>query len=72
MRFAQAWEILYALTKGLLDLLTSDESENFKREFPKLVQSAYPDLYDKLRSTKEFPDDLKAQVDECLKKYFKK
>jgi len=61
---------LYALNTGVLDKLEIVEIDKFKSEFIKLVQETSPEILKKLRETKELSNDIKENLNRCLKQYF--
>lgn len=62
--------ILYALNKGLLDSLTTEQIKKFKAEFFQFVSSSAPELIQSLRKEKKLTQEMRAQIDQKLLNYF--
>lgn len=61
---------LYALNKGLLDLLTVEQIKKFKGEFFRFVSSTAPELVQSLRKEKKLTQEIKEGIGQKLKDYF--
>ncbi len=62
---------LYELEKGTLRELSKEKRKIFREEIILFVNKRYPQLCTLLRSTRELSNNLKDQLDECLKAYLK-
>lgn len=62
---------LYALNKGILDNLSSNQIRQFKQEISSFIAQRYPGFHSKVRNTKELSDDLRQELEDCLKEYVK-
>jgi proton translocating ATP synthase, F1 alpha subunit len=62
---------LYALSKGMLDNLSSPQIKRFKEDILAFINKQFPECCPKMRATKELSDDIKANFDAALKEYFK-
>jgi len=62
---------LHALNQGMLDSLSASQIRDFKKGILAFILKRYPQFSDTLRNTKEFSEDVKAQVVEGLKMYLK-
>lgn len=62
---------LYALNKGVLDNLSSNQLKQFRQEIALFVNKLCPEFFPQIRSTQELSDELKNKLDECLKDYLK-
>lgn len=62
---------LYALSKGILDTLSTAQIRQFKNEIPAFIQKNYPEYYALLRESKELNDEMKARLEQALKDYLK-
>ncbi len=60
---------LYALDKGLLPKLSPEQIARFRKEVMAFIKKQCPDFAVKLRATKELGDDLKEDLERCLKEY---
>ena len=60
---------LYALEKGLLAQLSEDQIRQFKREIMPFIKKQAPDFAVKLRETRAMGEDLKNDLERCLKEY---
>lgn len=60
---------LYALRRGVLDELSSEQIRTFKREFGPAVRSWMPSLIADIRKEKALAPQIKHGLDECLKRY---
>lgn len=63
---------LYALSKGVLDNLSTDQLKLFKAEIFSFINERYQDCCVKMRGTKEMSDDIKGKFDAAFKEYFEK
>ncbi|MFH1045543.1 MAG: F0F1 ATP synthase subunit alpha [Candidatus Omnitrophota bacterium] len=61
---------LLALNKGLLDELSAEQVDKFKKEIFAAVEQAHPEVISDLRSTHDLSDANKVKLEECLKSYF--
>ena len=61
---------LYALTKGLLDNLSSVQIKQFRQLILPFFNKTRSDFSAKLRETKELSEELKKKLEEGLKEYF--
>ena len=62
---------LYALNKGVLDNLSSNQLKQFRQEIALFVNKLCPEFFSQIRSTQELSDELKNKLDERLKDYLK-
>ncbi|KPK96468.1 MAG: hypothetical protein AMJ95_14120 [Omnitrophica WOR_2 bacterium SM23_72] len=62
---------LYALSQGILDILSTSQLKRFKAEVPIFVQKHYPEFASTLRKSKELTDDMKGKLEQVLKDYLK-
>jgi F-type H+-transporting ATPase subunit alpha len=62
--------VLYALNKGLLDSLTTEQIKKFKTEFFPFAFSKAPELIQSLRKEKKLTQEIKEGIDQMLKDYF--
>jgi F-type H+-transporting ATPase subunit alpha len=62
---------LYALSKGMLDNLTSMKVKEFKRVILNFVNMQYPEYSGVIRETKELSDGVKQKLEQVLQEYFK-
>jgi F-type H+-transporting ATPase subunit alpha len=62
---------LYALSRGILDNLSVNQTRQFKQEIPSFVNKRYSEFSSQIRNTRELNDDLKAKLEESLKEYLK-
>lgn len=63
--------LLYALSRGVLDILAKDEIDNFKMSISKFAIERFPAFIKKLSQEKELTPEVKKDLDECLAKFFK-
>ena len=61
--------ILYAGTKGFLDEFPADMVAKYESGMYKFIEDRYPQLFEGLKETKEWTDDLKKVADEALAAY---
>lgn len=61
---------LYALSRRLLDNLSSGQIKKFKGEFFLFIQKQYPDFVAQVRASQALSEENKQKLEECLKKYF--
>ncbi|MFA5149149.1 MAG: F0F1 ATP synthase subunit alpha [Candidatus Omnitrophota bacterium] len=64
--------LLYALRKGVLDVLSRPEIEDFKRRITDFVSAAYPGLFDELSEKKDLSPEVKKQLNDCIVAFFRK
>jgi F-type H+-transporting ATPase subunit alpha len=62
---------LYSLNRGVLDTLSSSQIRQLRREIPAWIRKRVPDFFEKIRSTCELDDALKAKLEECLQSYLR-
>ncbi len=60
---------LYALSRGILDTLSSNQIKQFKREIMAFVVNKMPDLCKEIRGTLELSDGMKTGLETVLKEY---
>ncbi len=60
---------LFALQRGMLDILSPAQLRQFKREFGSVVRQAAPQLVTELRSKKVLTPQMKQMLEECLTRY---
>lgn len=61
---------LYTLSKGILDILSVEQIEEFKKTICGFIKGKNPNFFSELRSKKELTDQLKEQLESSLKEYF--
>ncbi len=61
---------LFALNKGVLDLLSQDQLKMFKEDFYQYLLNTEPDLLKSLRKEKKITDPIKERLNIKLKEYF--
>ena len=64
--------MLYALNKGILDLLSSEQLKEFKSGFYSFVLSSAPELIQSLRTEKSLTQEGKEKLNQKLKEYFER
>ncbi len=62
--------LLFALSAGVLDSLSSADFQRFKQEFPALVRRDYPGVWNAIRSTKTLDKENGEKIYEAMKRYF--
>jgi len=62
--------LLYALSLGILDDLSTTEIKRFKEEYFERVRGWDPDLISQLREGKELKDETIEKMRKCLQRYF--
>jgi len=62
---------LYALNKGLLDNLSTQQIHKFKNEILNFAETLYSDFSKKLREVKELTPEIKDRTEKVLEEYFK-
>jgi len=60
---------LYALSKGMLDSLSSAQIKRFKEEILAFTEKAYPGFSSTLRKSQSLDDEIRGKIDACLKGY---
>ena len=60
---------LYALNKGVLDGLSSNQTKQFRKDILVFMQKRHPGFCPGIRETKELTDDLKENIEDVLKVY---
>lgn len=63
--------LFYALGQGVLDVLSDDKIEHFKKSIFHFTQSNFPDLPKKLDEGKELTDSDKKKLNDCIVRFFK-
>ncbi|MBI4357684.1 MAG: F0F1 ATP synthase subunit alpha [Candidatus Omnitrophica bacterium] len=71
MAIEQQIVFLYALNKGVLDHLTTDQIKRFKEEIYPFIQTHDPELLSALRKDKKLTDKMKEKFDQLLEAYAK-
>ncbi|MCM8792597.1 MAG: F0F1 ATP synthase subunit alpha [Candidatus Omnitrophica bacterium] len=61
---------LYALNKGLLDDLSTNQIKKFKKEIFNFINKNYPVFFESLRATQQLTAEMKQQLDGGLRRYF--
>ncbi|MGE5197135.1 MAG: F0F1 ATP synthase subunit alpha [Deltaproteobacteria bacterium] len=61
---------LYALSKGVLDTLSSVQIRQFRQEIFNFINSKHPQLFTEVRKTRDLSDEQKAILEDALKEYF--
>ncbi|MBI1977444.1 MAG: F0F1 ATP synthase subunit alpha [Candidatus Omnitrophica bacterium] len=61
--------ILYALNKGILDLLSEEQIKQFKQEFYSFVLASEPGLIQLLRKERALTQEMKDKLNQKLKEY---
>jgi F-type H+-transporting ATPase subunit alpha len=62
---------LYALTRGILDNLSSSQIRQFKQEILAFTEKSYPGFTQELRAGQSLNDEIKQKLEACLKEYLK-
>ena len=62
---------LYALQKGILDVLSTTQIKQFRQEISAFIQKRYSEFFNKVRQTQDLDDELKKQLDDSLQVYVK-
>jgi F-type H+/Na+-transporting ATPase subunit alpha len=62
---------LYALSRGMLDVLSTAQVRQFKEEISFFVHKQDPEYFTSLRETKELSDEMKAKLEQALQEYLK-
>lgn len=62
---------LYALNSGILDNLSINQIRQFKQQIFSFVKKNCPEFCPKIRNTKELDEELKQDLERCLKDYLK-
>jgi F-type H+-transporting ATPase subunit alpha len=60
---------LYALKAGILQEFSAEQVKRFKRDFGPMVRETCPQLATQLRSVKKLTPEIKALIDENIKRY---
>lgn len=63
---------LFALNRGILDRLSTDQIRQFKNEISQFINENYPNTYFKIRDTQELSEDLKIDIEAALKGYLER
>jgi len=63
--------LFYALGQGVLDVLSDDKIEHFKKGIFRFTQNNFPDLLKKLYEGKELTDSDKKKLNDCIVRFFK-
>ncbi|MCQ9205869.1 MAG: F0F1 ATP synthase subunit alpha [Omnitrophica bacterium] len=61
---------LYTLGQGILDMLSVEQIEGFKKTICGFIEGKNPNFFSELRSKKELTNQLKEQLESSLKEYF--
>lgn len=61
---------LYALNRGILDKFPVAQIKQFKQEILPFIRKRSPGFCSKIRNSQELTDDLKENLNDCLKEYF--
>jgi F-type H+-transporting ATPase subunit alpha len=64
--------MLYALNKGVLDFLSNEQLQRFKRDFYLFASTTDPELIKSMRKEKNLTQDLKDKIGLRLKEYFER
>lgn len=64
--------MLYALNKGVLDFLSTEQLRRFKREFYPFALSTDPELIKSMRKEKNLTPEMKDKISLRLKEYFER
>ncbi len=63
--------LFYALKKGILDEISNEECENFKKNIFAFAEKNYPLLVTRLETAIQFTDADKGGLNECILRFFK-
>ena len=63
--------LFYALKAGVLDELSARKCESFKNGVYAFAETYYPDIVKKLASGRDFTDNDKKRLDECIDRFVK-
>lgn len=63
---------LFALNRGMLDRLSTDQIRQFKNEISQFINENYSNTYFKIRDTQELSEDLKIDIEAALKGYLER
>jgi F-type H+-transporting ATPase subunit alpha len=63
--------LLYALRRKILESLSKDQIQHFKKEILEFAQREFPQVIKDLSERKELTSDIKKGLDECLRAFFR-
>jgi len=61
--------IIYAATNGYIDHLPETAVRRYEAELYRFVENRHVDLFDAIRTKKQFDDELKARVTKVLDEF---
>ena len=61
--------IIYAATNGYLDPLPEDKVRRYEAELYRFIENRHPDVFEDIRTKKQFDDALKAKVNKVLDEF---
>ncbi|MFI5367355.1 MAG: F0F1 ATP synthase subunit alpha, partial [Candidatus Binatia bacterium] len=61
--------IIYAATNGYVDQLPEDKVRRYEAELYRFIENRHPDVFEDIRTKKQFDDALKAKVNKVLDEF---